>query len=376
MNINLRYKPLMHGVFLIAFTCLLSLTSPSLISAKVTGPCANCHTMHNSQNGAAVVRDGAGIGWNGSGQLAGGSLQGPQNTLLVTSCVGCHSSTTNSTIISIGGSRIPIVYNTVAPTNPLAGGNFYWVAQGGAANDPKGHNVYGIAAQDNNLATAPGKTTGACASSCHISLVLAPNPTYQDKTGCQGCHVFTSHHTDRGWYRSLKGHTSTPTFDNSVIGGTDYVTGSPDADWEQTTNTTKHNYYKGTTVAYSSGSGLEDNQTITSFCQGCHGIFHGPQSGTKGMGSSSPWIRHPTDIALPSSGEYSAYNPVTNYSVEAPVAWTNPNPAGPTGPIVMCLSCHRAHGSPNNSILRWDYSTMVAGGGGTGGCFTCHTTKN
>jgi len=41
----------------------------------------------------------------------------------------------------------------------------------------------------------------------------------------------------------------------------------------------------------------------------------------------------------------------------------------------MCLSCHVAHGSPYADMLRWDYGTMVAGGGGSGGCFTCHTQK-
>ena len=93
------------------------------------------------------------------------------------------------------------------------------------------------------------------------------------------------------------------------------------------------------------------------------------------MGSSSPWIRHPTDIALPSTGEYGGYDPVNNYSVEAPVAWLDP--ANPTraGAVVMCLSCHRAHGSPYPDMLRWDYNAMVAGGGGSGGCFTCHTQK-
>ena len=51
--------------------------------------------------------------------------------------------------------------------------------------------------------------------------------------------------------------------------------------------------------------------------------------------------------------------------------------AGDTGAIVMCLSCHRAHGSPENDLLRWDYSSIQAGTGtNDNGCFVCHTTKN
>ncbi len=48
--------------------------------------------------------------------------------------------------------------------------------------------------------------------------------------------------------------------------------------------------------------------------------------------------------------------------------------------MVMCLSCHRSHGSGYDDMLRWDYSGMIAGGG-TGtltgkGCFYCHTDKD
>ena len=69
------------------------------------------------------------------------------------------------------------------------------------------------------------------------------------------------------------------------------------------------------------------------------------------------------------------------YSVEAPVArptvYSTPSPTVTPGiDVVMCLSCHSAHATPYADILRWDYSDMVAGGSGSGGCFTCHTQKN
>jgi predicted CXXCH cytochrome family protein len=47
------------------------------------------------------------------------------------------------------------------------------------------------------------------------------------------------------------------------------------------------------------------------------------------------------------------------------------------GAIVMCLSCHRAHGSDQPDLLRWAYAGMQAGTGTADtGCFVCHTTKN
>ncbi|MDP3013134.1 MAG: cytochrome c3 family protein, partial [Candidatus Subteraquimicrobiales bacterium] len=95
-----------------------------------------------------------------------------------------------------------------------------------------------------------------------------------------------------------------------------------------------------------------------------------------------------TDIVLPGGAtEYATYNPDGSnlYSVEAPVARptvpaissnvVTPGAAGDA--IVMCLSCHRAHGSPEPDLLRWTYSGMIAGSGTSDtGCFTCHTSKN
>jgi predicted CXXCH cytochrome family protein len=152
---------------------------------------------------------------------------------------------------------------------------------------------------------------------------------------------------------------------------TDYVTGGEDDDWEYTSSSIDHNFYKGTNVSYSSdGTGLPTQHSITAFCAGCHRVFH------EEMGSESPWLRHPSDVTLPQTDEYGAYDPVNNYSTEAPVAWLNPGTPAAGEAIVMCLSCHRAHGSDQPDMLRWDYSAMIAGGDGSGGCFTCHTQKN
>jgi len=103
----------------------------------------------------------------------------------------------------------------------------------------------------------------------------------------------------------------------------------------------------------------------------------------------SPWFRHPTGIVLPKTGEYANYNPefapTSNkpntrvYSIDAPVA-RDPVPSLPLETVelgkdmVFCLSCHMAHASPYDSLLRWDYDTIESGESG-GGCLICHTGK-
>ena len=155
------------------------------------------------------------------------------------------------------------------------------------------------------------------------------------------------------------------------------VLGGEDTSWGANATATVHNEYSGLDVTPSSRSGGQtwsDIETISSLCAECHGYFHSD------IESSGAWIRHPTDIILPNSGEYSAY---TSYSNETPVGRVtipnNPSSAvnpGTDDAIVICLSCHRAHASAYADALRWDYDTMVAGGSGSGGCFTCHATKN
>ncbi len=123
---------------------------------------------------------------------------------------------------------------------------------------------------------------------------------------------------------------------------------------------------------------------MSQYCATCHGNFHTLETvRPDGIGTvaSSPFIRHPTDLALPSTGEYAAY---TSYDFHTPIARTTGVPSSSSATVtpgqdaVMCLSCHVSHASDYPSMLRWDYDTMIAGGGGAAntGCFTCHSTKD
>ena len=361
---------------LIYFTVLTIIAWLSLFfvcnsaSARVTGTCANCHTMHNSQDGNAV------------------DIDGTNETLLADDCVGCHSAASSSTWKD-ATTGAPIVYNIAKPSfntaKGLAGGNFYWVAQG---DDTKGHNIFSDN-PDDNLSFAPGKYTSGCGSnSCHDNLHLPAgegNGDLEGRYGCQGCHLNVAHHANdgtsgeyklvttaaQGWYRFLSGHQD----------GKDHgVEGGEDPEWQAAATSSVHNEYLGKVVnggwGFSGNGGGTLGHTTTAFCTGCHGIFHNKQTSDDG------WIRHPSDAYLPGGAQYGQY---TVYDPIAPVA-RGTLPATPSLTVtangetdmVMCLSCHRPHGSPYSDLLRWDYDTMIAGGGGADGtgCFVCHTNKD
>ncbi len=329
--------------------------------AKVVGPCANCHTMHNMQGGVAVE-------------------SATSRSLTKGDCIGCHSSSTSSTTYTMNGSTVPVVNYTggSAPSDYLAGGNFWWVADDGEDNDAKGHNVLGIAGQDLQITAtegAPGNTY-SCANSCHSTLAAEQTAVTGLGSGCRGCHMVNSdntsyHHSGdtgilvnsagQGWYRFLAGHNGAP-------GG---VAGIEDDDWQATNSPSDHNEYLGSQGSRQSAGTL----TMTGFCTGCHGNFHVQQD------VNSNWIRHPSDAVIPASGEYAGYNV---YDPNVPVArpdlsgYTEASPTVTPGTdLVQCLSCHRPHGSPYDDILRFDYNTMLAGSGeNTTGCFVCHSTKD
>ena len=351
------------SAFLTAFFMCIGIAwfLPHSVRAKVQNQfCGNCHSMHNSQDGETVIDDA-------------------QRHLLGQDCIGCHTGRNDGT------SATPYVYDLDEPTygsNTLAGGNFYWVATDGEGNDTKGHNVLGLSAQDQNIPAAmpgggaPGGTT-SCANSCHLTLAAEQTAIPEFGSGCEGCHLDVRHHADDptdtvvgeddGWYRFLAGHNS---------GAGSGVEGIEDNDWEYTNSAADHNEYLGFVGTHTAGAGFHNlGNTMTAYCCGCHKNFHIQDD-------SGLWIRHPSDVVLPNEGEYSLY---TTYSTEAPVA--RPDLSSYTGPsatvtpgidLVMCLSCHRAHGSPYPDMLRWDYDRQIAGGGGDDGtgCFTCHSAKD
>ena len=348
-------------IFLIIVCMGIASFFHNVVSARVDGACSICHTMHNSQDGESMIYKDE-------------PLEGPLPHLLRGSCIGCHTGTNTA------GNDIPYVYSTSEPfydVDTLAGGNFWWVATAGGDDSSKGHNVYGLSEIDDNLTLAPGGGSGGCGStSCHDTLAVKQTAVSSLGSGCEGCHLAPKHHANDsdavvgeagGWFRYCSGH------DTGVGRG---VEGIEDPDWQFTKGTGDHNEYLGAVGAtFTGGYGFSLGNTMTGYCTGCHGNFHVEQNDV------GAWIRHPSDAVIPNEGEYKNY---TEYAPLTPVArpdlagWTGPSSVvTPSTDLVMCLSCHRAHGSPYPDMLRWDYNSQVAGGGGQDiGCFKCHSGKN
>ncbi len=380
------------GCLTVLLSTFLVLLPAGHVLAAVTGACATCHTMHYSQDGDLPT---------------GATAGGPWPVLLLGGCMGCHSETTTNTIRAAG--NVPIVWNTAGGTlDPgtsnawavtanmnLAGGNFYYVVNG--PSHSKGHNVEGMVVADTvilPLNTPPGFDPANDPSTPNYSV------TYQlTCAGSNGCHG--NRNVDRSLYvngfeasfKAISGAhhgTSTPIdgsttaksfrFLGSAALSAYSVLGKEDSDWQQSASVSDHNEYQG-------AINQTTQTTISYLCGHCHWKFHA--SGASGIGGpTSPWLRHPTDTdVIGKGGEYASYNDIIGglaYSLEAPVGYVGAIPVATRATVasgdspVICLSCHRAHASPYNDILRWDYTTMQAGGASASGtgCFRCHTTKD
>ncbi len=341
------------GVFLLA---------QGTADAVMVGLCNKCHAMHNSQDGT---------------HMTVGTTQAQNYLLRVAGCVACHTGDAGDGAVSAQWSA-PIVLHTTDPAYDetgntgitLAGGNFYWVATSGDAEDNKGHNVVGVASPDATLSEPPGNTVGTNFSGNLIE--------------CESCHIGGAHHYNAGSTYSTDtdgwadGSSRGASYRFLSGGGASYIQGGENGDWEFTYASDDHNAYYGDATPATGSS-----DTFQAHCNLCHGDFHGTYvpATDLGAGSASPWRRHPTDFQLSAATgtEYAAY---VTYEVQSPVG-TNTTGAGSLSfsavaagdDIVVCTSCHRAHGSPYADMLRWSYGLMDAGTGGTDGCFVCHTTK-
>jgi predicted CXXCH cytochrome family protein len=358
-------------VWLFTVVILLGISMPGRAwsrTAAMQKPCANCHIMHMSQDSQPIT----------------GSLGNTerQEGLMNDTCVGCH---TNTNVSLQDGSK-PYVYTTVNPSpydpfaaathTTLAGGNFHWVAAG---NDLRGHNVAGIAAFSG---TPPGDLSSGKTFDGNTPLTCAGvNGCHGNGAGTQVESIWGSHHSNE----PIDGSSPARSY-RMLYGIAAGVQGVEDPDWEYTLSVTDHNRYKG---GIRLSDVLWDEAYISSSCARCHSNFHNDDNGGTGTddaGFPSPWIRHPIDIDIGGKGSEYAYGgggPTAAYQVQTPLASENfdlsPDTVDLSGPngqgVISCISCHRAHGSPNDYSLRWDYQNWP-GPTGYNGCGDCHTTKD
>jgi len=354
--------------------------------SKLRGDCSNCHTMYNSQDNKPMNF---------------GDSATPNTRLTKGTCYGCHAQGGSSPTVYIGPNIVPQVMHESA--TDLAGGNFGYITGlvGSGAADNKGHNISDLTGTDSVLYAPPG---GIKESGYDELWVNTDNLRCAGNNGCHGYRHYGG--GDAGVYYG-KGITGAHhknengQLDDATTPANSYrflmaVKGLESSDWQESPTIANHNEYYGRSTPIQMGcdavnchkgsGGLVQppNGTISQFCATCHGNFHTLAEGdSDGIGTiaSAPFIRHPTDLSLPSTGEYTAY---TIYRLDAPVArLTVPAVASsvvsPGSDVVMCLSCHVAHASNYPDMLRWDYDTIIAGNAGAAagtGCFACHSTKD
>jgi len=379
-------------VVVIVFTLLGALIGTSGIShSEIQGVCSSCHTMHNSQNGEPMNLDNSTT---------------PNSALTRSTCYGCHAQGGASSTVNLGPSVVPQVMHSAA--SHLAGGNFGYITgmAGSGASDSKGHNISDLTGVDSVFSdTFRGRTPGGIKVNGHDNgfWVSAKTLRCAGNNGCHGYRAYGGGGVGVYYGTGIKGshhRNEGGQLDQATNPANSYrflmaVKGYESSDWEKNPSIMNHNEYYGQSTPIQLGcsalschkgpGGLVQppNGTMSQFCATCHGNFHTLANGeSDGIGStaSSPFKRHPTDLSLPSNGEYAAY---TVYNLNAPVAWTtvpgvSSSVVTPGTDVVMCLSCHVAHASNYSDMLRWDYSTMIAGNAGAAagkGCFTCHSTK-
>jgi hypothetical protein len=351
---------------------------PSIVSAKIEGNCFECHTQNSNAE------------------------EGTVGSLWRTDCVNCHAMGTDQMVVTLpGGIQMPQVFH-YDTEGDLAGGNFAYIAEDGdigPTGSRKGHDVADLFPGD--FTFPPGfihgnsqnyfrKITCAGMNGCHgvrNQMVMDPQGTLVPRVGMsaiQGAHhanvdgpLYVAD-TVANSFRFLMGvqgleHTYppdrwrnvSPVIHNEYY-GTTFDSG------EYRLCTTCH---FGSTQANLTSYITTPRHSMSGFCATCHSNFHEKQ-----RLPVLAFFRHPSDFVLPNKGEYANYQ---TYEVTAPVArptvYERPSDiVNPGQDLVMCLSCHVAHASPYDGMLRFDYTRMIAGDAGGAfrkGCFACHTSK-
>lgn len=336
--------------------------------------CDACHTMHNS-SGNTYIDNGSGLNlvqWTTGINLLKG-------TDASSACLNCHAGTSG-----------PLVYTPTGSTgfSNAPAGDFAWLR---IQSVDGGHNViasdYGLLGDSRaGMGTAPGGRTinypgnKLFCSSCHD-----PHGKYRitdaNEFKTTGAPIASSGSSTAspaagaaiGSYRLLAGDTYVP---KSIVGLADpFFNPPPVALSPGSTSTTEGYKYR---QPYGSG--------MSEWCANCHEKAHND--------SSASALRHPagtgSKLTAGIANVYNAYIhtgdlmntditkgwfPLVPFETGDLLATRTANliplrgTAGTqmAGPVagssnVMCLSCHRAHASGFNAMMRWDSkATFIVG---------------
>jgi len=370
---------------LVVLTAILFIGMSGMVYAFHSGgvaECEGCHTMHNSHENTKMS-----FGANAGPYLLKGSDQS-------STCIECHGETPLASSYHMVTPDASMPAGT-PPGNYTPGGDFgwlkktyTWVPRSGAATETskgerKGHNIiatdFSYVADAANT-TAPGGTYpggGLGCQSCHD-----PHGRYRrDTTGAisttglpiraSGSYYNTksgvSANEPNSWsavgvYRLLGGVGYTP----KSLGSNAFTENVPVAKVNST--------YQGTAGEATTQYRVAYGSNMSQWCSNCHGNMHRPS-----YTSGTPGLTHPSGAPLTAAvvANYNAYKKSgdmtgvvassgnnlipfetgsTDYTALASLAVNTATFAGPdTSAQVMCLSCHRAHASGFDSMLRFSY---------------------
>lgn len=381
--------------FAVAAAIALSYGNAYAFHSGGVAECNGCHTMHGSYEGKQVT------GHDGVTPIPVPYLQaGPyllKGNDQSSACLNCHSGPTLSSYHVL---TYPLPAAGAAPVNFTPGGDFAWLDKTynwevrsqtfeESKGERKGHNVvaadYGLAA-DTVLTVAPGGTypnTALTCASCHD-----PHGKYRrlaDGSIVDG-KTTTLPIIGNGSYNNSKDPTSWGAVGAyRILGGVGYAPKS--AATFPFVNTVP------IAVAPSGYNKVESDTTInrvaygagmSEWCANCHAGIHLNQAYVSGQ----PGLRHPAgngaklpatilanydsyvktgDLSGTNAGSYNTLAPFEEGSTDL-VALKNLTGNVKTGPVagsanVSCMSCHRAHATGFDSMLRFplaaDYMTAA-----------------
>jgi hypothetical protein len=449
MKKTMRNSILASAAMLLALPVLAS----AAVEGGILGDCVDCHTMHNSEEGKQVAQSG-----NGVTNTTGGAIQNllRMDCIACHAMPDANASIMPLTggsqvpqVVHTGATDLAGGNFANSMASERKGHNVIDLGGSDGSNAdtfgaPPGKfraNTHGVKfSTDYANGDIYDAFTCAGARGCHgtrsqmLSGATVGNTTDneyvpQHRTGISA--ISGAHHnsydgakTSDGYIAGNSAHSGQTVADGYrfIPGLKGYGNDTATADRWQNKSATSHNeYYAETAVnpvgsscggchlegaAALAGVGVSARMTLDSgikvpgndmsgFCSTCHGMFHsnGAENGVSGA-----FLRHPSDWLIPGDAdlEYAAY---TDWDVTAPVG--RPAVAGapdaavhPGTDMVMCLSCHAAHATEYDFMLRFEYrdadlatqgtndTAMRAGeygdittAQGMGGCLACHTTK-
>lgn len=326
-------KKSMKKSMIMAGAVMFALPAVAAASGGIQGQCADCHTMHNSFEGAPVAVQGLNTTPSGT----------PNQNLLKMDCIACHAQDPDGPKLAVldGGSTVPQVYHGDA--SDLAGGNFKHITDGGDSANRKGHNVidlFGVGDSDNG--GAYGSPPGKYYESVHGNYFSPGGVAFANFTcaGSVGCHGTRS--------QMLSGYTDpNDTTTGNTEDGPDFWVTTAKRRGIPAVSGAHHNSFDGKKdpAATVMDAGVHDGAKVAASYRFIKGL--------KGTGSPVRW----QNVDSANHNEYFG------------------NAANPNAAALGCNTCHSPGNSAvngGNARMTLDSTLKVPNQSMSGFCVSCH----